>query len=45
MKNIYLIISAEMVTYDSQINEIIQKNPDSTVLRYDLEQVPIDKLI
>lgn len=45
MKNIYLIISAEMVTYDSQINEIIQKNPDSTVLRYDLEEVPIEKLI
>lgn len=45
MKNIYLIISTDLVTYDNQINEIIKKNPNSTILRYDLEEVPIEKLI
>lgn len=45
MKNVYLIISDDKVIIDLKINEIIKKNSNSTILRYDLEEVSIERLI
>ena len=45
MKNIYLIISNDKVVSDLKINEILKKNQNGAILRYDLEEVPIENLI
>lgn len=45
MKNLYLIISNDKVVSELKINEIIKENADGSVLRYDLEEVPIENLI
>lgn len=45
MKNIYLIISDDKVIIDLKINEIIKNNSNSTILRYDLEEVSVEHLI
>lgn len=45
MQNIFLIISSDKVVIDYKIEEIINKNKDSSILKYDLETTPIDHLI
>ena len=45
MKNIYLIISNDKVVSDLKINEILKKSQNGSILRYDLEEVPIENLI
>lgn len=45
MKNLYLIISNDKVVSDLKVSEILKKNKDASILRYDLEEVPIENLI
>ena len=45
MKNMYLIISNDKVVLDLKISEILKKNQNGSILRYDLEEVPVENLI
>lgn len=45
MNTLYLFITNDKVTLDEKLNEIIKKNKDAEVVRYDLIETPISRLV